>query len=179
MSVTATTTVRYREFPGYADPALPLGHWATSALAVGDASGGNRVVIMEFNPATAPRSPLMYSLELITVGDDDNNDLNGALRVINLDPIPGLGAIALTKRWEAPLVAGISRGQLQPAAAAQLTRIFLGRQALAGVQSGIQYTTVNADLNIVTVTCEGYFWGPRSINAQGGPSRPLQGMYPS
>jgi len=148
-----------------------------SALVLGDGSGGNRSIILEFNPSSAPRSTLMYSLEMFTVTDDSNLAKAGNLRVINLDPIPGLGAIALTHRWTADIAADQTAAHLASNAQNALKRIFLGRQAVAAVAASLRYDTDNVDTAICTVTAEGYFWGPRSINALGGPSRPLQGIY--
>lgn len=179
MTVTATTTVRLREFPGFVDASLPVGTWAISALALGDASGGERVIVLEFNPSTAPRSTLYYSLEQFSVNDARNGALAATLRTVNMDPVPGLGAIALTQFWSADTLAAESAGDstLNPDSFASFRKLWLGRQALNGVAASLNYRIGNSDLDILTVTAQGYYWDQTSLNAEGGPSRPAQGMY--
>jgi len=179
LSVATVTSVRYRFFPGFPDDSLPIGYWAVSGLTLGDASGGTREVQLEFNPATAPRGAVFFSLEQVTVHDGNNAAKQGEFRTVNMDPIPGLSAVAITNRWAGDLEAGAASAMLNPATQTVLRGWWLGRQAVAAVATQFRFLTTNSDLNILTVTAQGYLWGPRSQNAPGGPSRPLQGLYPT
>jgi len=174
MSVSALSTVLHREFEGWADPGLPTGFWAGTVSVVGDASGGQRAVELQFNPSTAPRDRLFYSLELCTMFDTDNNAKVGVIEAINVDSVTP-STMQFTRVL--PLLAGLSQAGVTPEAVNSLRGTFLGGQVSAGVVTRVAYRTTNVNTAILAFNAQGYFWGPRSILVSGGLRRPPDGMY--
>jgi len=177
VTVTNTEQVVNRLFSGYPDdPSLPLGTWVVRNEVTGDASGGSRQAIIQFDPGSTSLPGLYFSLEELTVLDADNNAKVGDLRTVNLETV---GGTEFTRFWRANLVAAQSFAVLEGTTQNALRKLYMGATGVAGAPSGITYSTTNVDLNALAVIAGGYYWGVRSINSIGGPSRPFQGLYPN
>lgn len=177
MAVVVIVDVRIREFSGYPDsPALPLGMWTSTGSALGDGTGGAAVIRFDFNQAGAALDSRYFSLEQISGVSTGVAALAATLSTNNLDHV---ALLAMPKNWPADFTAGSGSAVATMAAASveAMRGIQLGRQISIASASGLQFQTSNVDLIVLTVTLGGYFWGVRSLNAPGGPSRPAQGLY--
>jgi len=58
-----------------------------------------------------------------------------------------------------------------------LLPIFMGQPNKGIVPSGPLVEKVNLDADRMSVKMGGYYWGPGAINSNGGPKRPLTGLY--
>lgn len=174
MTVNATELVRFRQFRGYEDPSLPLLYWAATVSVVGDGSGGQRQLSMIFNPSTAPRPPLFYSLEQLTIFDSDNNAKAGVLEAINLDDV---GGITMIMTRVMPLVAGLTQSGPTVVDLEAIQGYYIGGAVDAGTETRLGFRSTNVTGTVLVANAQGYAWGPRSILAPGGLQRPVQGLY--
>jgi hypothetical protein len=177
MTVQAVSDVKTRMFSGYPDdPGLPLGTWAVSAGVIGDASGGNRSIEVDFQPGSIARASLCFSLEEFYLTDTDNNAKVAEFRSLNMER---LHDSELVRRATAPLIAGLIVATLDPAAVGGIVPMFMGYTGSVGAPAGFLVIATNvAGLTLLAVA-GGYYWGPRSINAVGGPRRPITGLNPA
>ena len=174
MSILATLPIRRREFAGFDDPSLPEGIWQGEVTRVGDASGGIVTVGLIFNIGTGtPRDSRFYSLEQLSVFYTDNTQGSFVFSILGMGERTVAGASFVL---DGVLFNTTDIGAAQRDIGALLP-LFLGRQSDAGTSSNIQVSAPNANVQTLTMTAMGYMWGPRSINALGGPSRPLQGIF--
>ena len=176
MAIVQTTPITRREFAGFDDPSLPEGIYQAGAFTTGDGTGGNITQIFEFNSSAARRDARFYSLEYLTLtqaGDGGSREIE--LAITNLGSVLG----AIFRRWRFQFLSSVSLARTAlPGDVYSFLPVFLGRQSLPNSNSTVFFTLANTDTVITSYTIEGYMWGARSINAPGGPSRPLQGMYP-
>lgn len=180
MSVTGTPRlITIRPFTGYRDPSLPIAMWLGSANVTGDGSLGVMSAIIAFTLASAPRSGNLYSLEQVTahatLGAPSHNFR------LTADNMESISSDGINQRFQA--VGSFSSGpdtiaaDLNLGALAALRGIFLGTQAIGLAMASLILADINEDTSILTLIAQGYVWGPRSVLAEGGPSRPLQGLY--
>jgi len=176
MTVFDTAQVVFYEFPGHADPGLPIGAWAAQGNVTGDASAGSRILDVVFAPSTQPRNSLMYSLEQLSVLDESNTSSVIEVSTVNLGQA---ASTDFSQAWAANMVAdtaGVNANLL--AADAQFFRgLFLGRSSGQSVGVLLRIGADNIDTEDIIVHAEGYMWGVRSLNAPGGPRRPVSGLY--
>jgi len=76
-----------------------------------------------------------------------------------------------------PLLAGLTTAAPSPRDLDALRGVFLGGQVSAGVVTRVGFRTTNVTGTVLAFNAQGYYWGPRSILADGGLRRPLDGMY--
>lgn len=171
MTIVAQQSVLPLSYRGYDNPSLPIGIWEGFGTVVGDGSGGVAEIDLVFNLATASRDPKFYSLDaLMWLTSEVVANRTVELFVNNLGDVGG------TKRYE--MIA--SRGpdtQALEARAYGILPLFLGRQTNPGVTTFVGTRVTNINLAGYTMFGSGYVWDARSIMAEGGPSRPLQGIF--
>jgi len=177
MSVTATFDISYRLFSGYPDdPGLPLGTWLGQGNVIGDGSGGTSTVLMAASRGTAALTRLFLSIEELMVSSTNNANKDGELRTVNMERI---AEGELVRRWAATMVTGPSAAMLHLTARQGILKAFIGAPGAVGAPAGVSSILENASGTTHAIIIGGYFWGPRSINVDGGPSRPQQGLYPA
>lgn len=174
MSVTADLEVSYYPFPGYADPSLPAGAWAGAQSVEGDLSGGSRIVDLIFSPAGQPLSSRMYSLEQVSVSDERNNTQAGTLQSLALGKAGALNFDALFMTVD--MIAGVSFGSISAKDDAWRSW-WLGRSNRNSIAAGLRFTVSNSDGDIIIFAAQGYWWDARSLQAPGGPRRPVGGLF--
>lgn len=174
MSIITTLPIARTFFRGYDDPSLPIGTWTGLQTVTGDGSGGFAEIQLLFNPAAAPRDANFYSLDHFMWS---TNDVAGNRSVMLL--IQNLGTVLANRRYSlfATIIAGTSLQSLDPRSYGVLP-IFLSSQATPTTATLISTLVTNITSAVTFFGAEGYIWSARSINALGGPSRPLQGLYP-
>lgn len=180
MSVSATARVLLRRFNGYTDPRYPIAFWAARQAILGNGTGGEQEIRIEFASGTeAALNSNMYSLEQIGVLTSNNVDANGVIITRNMDPIiASLTNVENATHFQIEAVGTPSQGAAIAARdAGALRGMFLGGQDLLPQGTRIQIVTPNVDLSLFTVTVQGYVWGARSVLADGGPQRPPTGLY--
>jgi len=180
VSVSDAVDIQQREFAGYTDPALPEGQWHVFGSVNGDASGGNREIQVVFKRTATPLSSTMWSLDQLSVRDADENTKFLTVEFLNMDPLHvGPIDIGIAYGFACQLVgvAGAFAGARITGRDVSHLPVWLGR-ALDAVNSALMIITlVNVDVRSIEVAAMGYYWGPRSITAEGGPRRPLGGMF--
>lgn len=172
MSVIVQVQVVKTPFAGYPDPSLPSGTWTAQTLSVGDGSSGQNEIDLVFSPSAAPFDSQYYSLEHFAVTTTLQTNTQGDLRIINL------GAFILARAYSFGLLrdAANSEAHVQGRSYALLP-IFLGQQQAQATTTLVAFRLPNIDTEVLTFSGEGYYWSVRSLNAPGGPSRPVQGLY--
>jgi len=177
MSVTEQTDISYRWLGGYQDPRLPNATWIVEGVVTGDASGGTRTAQLVFNRNGAPKLSRYFSLEAITIRDNDNNSKEGLISTNNLGDV---NRSARTIQYRVNLVAGLSSAFMDNAGVLALRRLWLGHQANELSTTGLQIVFVNVNGIQFSVAAEGYTWGSEGASAPGGGIlRPTTGLYPN
>lgn len=175
MSVFGTFRIDTRPYTGYADPGLPIGSWIAQAGIVGDASGG--IVKMQFliELEGGVRISELYNIEQMSV-DTNLSGRGMILDTANMDRLAP-NRQASPQKWH---FSTLSVSSVSAIPASQLTGLplWLGAPDVdtpAG-DKGFNLTFTNEDLVFFAATFQGYFWGPRSVIAPGGPRRPVGGF---
>jgi len=174
MAVITVVDIESRKFSGYEEPELPSGHWIGEGASVGDATGGDNSLQINFTPAGNLRNSQYYSLEEMMLLHGDTSTLFVQMLIANLDT----GFSSLTGlNHTIPIVGneGAQGGALTPVG--RLIKLFLGQQTTPNSQSGITYTVDNTNAVALTVRIGGYIWSARSTSRSGGPQRPTNGLY--
>lgn len=175
MSIITQLPVQRRFFAGYDNPSLPIGTWRGLQTVTGDGSGGFAEVDLILNLAAAPRDANFYSLEHFFWTTNDIAGNRGILlSLLNLETALANRRFSLF----ATIVVDTTIQALDPRSYGILP-IFMGSQVSSGVTVAVAAAVDNINSAVTFFGAEGYIWGPRSINAPGGPSRPLQGLYRS
>lgn len=176
MTITAEGIVQIYEFAGYQDPSLPIGAWAGVRGVTGDASGGSRILDLVFAAATQPRASTMFSLEQLSVFDEEETEKGCLIQTINLGII---GDIAFDQIFNVLMRTGPTTGQSSAGSGADGANLplFLGRQQGRSVGTFLRASVINSLNNDFIFNAQGYMWGARSINAPGGPRRPIGGLF--
>jgi len=175
MTVITSNQIVRREFEGYPLPALPLGVWQGNVVLTSDASGGFTAATLIVNLAGAPRDPMFYSLEEVWLFSSDA----AGSRVNDLQ-VTNLGAVLGQQNRHIALQSLITHNADISTLRSEglgFLPMWLGRQQRLGTQTDLVVINANVDLAIITFGAGGYYWGPRSINVSGGPSRPISGLY--
>lgn len=152
---------------------MPLGIWRATESVIGDASGGVEEIDIRFQFTDGPRSSLLFSLEQYHVSATRASAGTVRMQTLNMDrqdptTLP-------TPIWSVPLLPASQGGVAT--ADAERGRLFLGAPSGPNETSILLFSLNNVLNDILHVTAGGYYWGPRSINAEGGPSKPLEGLY--
>lgn len=177
MSVSTTAPALYRGFQGYANRALPAGHWFLGTSVLGDASGGARTITVEYQPATGPVNSRWYSLEELYLLDTDNNDKACQAFSSNGTPVMSRTVGGLVS-FECEILAGGSTATINPTTLMAVRQgIFIGRQNGSGTAFTFGVSTTNVNGATLAAQFGGYWWDTRSNLAPGGPTRPPQGLW--
>lgn len=175
MTAATLVDVRYRQERGWDDPGYPIGIWRAGAIVNGDASGGLRVVQVNLRTFTGLPIGNAWSLEHITAFDTEPTPKNLMLTVSGVE-----AAIDGTRHsWVVPMVLPNAEANtmLGPDGQGGLP-LFLGVAISPLAAAAVLFTLANDDGENLSVTCEGYFWSPRSVlKAPGGFRRPVDGMF--
>lgn len=175
MSVSASTSVRFREFNGFEDPALPAGWWWGETTVTGDATGGPLTARVDFS---VPPEGQFF-------GNFLNLEQWGIQRAVDFDSLirmrtQNLDVYGTDPRWQGSLG---NFGTIQVEAGGMrlvegpLHPLFLGRQRFRSVTTFLAIDMINVLNAIVTFQAQGYFWTSRSAQALGGPQRPPGAIY--
>ena len=174
MSVLEELQIVKREFRGFDDPSLPEGMWQGAVASLGNGSAGINAAALLFNQGTGvPRDPNFYSLDQISCIDTFNSAQVFSISIVGFGE---LGIAGYSYAFQGLVFNGTDNILPAPALAGFLPH-WMGRQSAVSVSSNIQMVTPNINAATITFHARGYWWGPRSINAPGGPSRPLQGIF--
>lgn len=177
MSIITQQVVEHRRFSGYDDPRYPLGSWFAEVQATGDASGDiNELDIVFTLQSAAGLNSNMYSLEFFSTSTSDAAERFAVIRTIN---IGGPSTAGLDHAFSIATRRGDASLALSPVTPEALNIVpwFLGSQRVLGVTSLIAIQGNNVLGLVRRFAAEGYYWGARSVLANGGPQRPPTGLY--
>ena len=175
MSVVGSFRIDIRPYSAYDDPSLPVASWIAQAGIAGDASGGTVLVDFLFQEEAQPISEL-FNLEQIAVDTDANATDEYLIQTRGMDSLAP-DRPASPQKWQAQtnsLLATESATSLHEEIGLPL---WLGSPNNRDSTGALRFVFVNTDLRLFAVTVQGYMWGPRSILAQGGPRRPVGGLF--
>jgi len=181
VSIQLTVTPLIRPYRGWFDPALPDGFWVVHTSVLGDGSGGVMSVNIRFSSAAQPNVSTLWNLEQVAIAH--TNPVAGVARVDfgNMDIHPvGSSTGSLLKLFGATLVdLGTSPGEVAtPLDETVITPIFMGA-AGKEVNGDLAFDMDNVNSASMSIFCQGFFWGPDAINAEGGPQRPPSALFGS
>jgi len=177
MAIIEVVTAQMRAWQASPDPTLPEGAWIASGTVVGTATGGPRTIQIDFQKAATRLSSRLFSLEQMALTDVSSAVIQWELQTFNLETFEGQGIAS--RAWALNITKDNrpngNGGALDTFS--NLLPLFLGAPSQAGVAAGISFVADN--VNAITMVCfaQGFFWGPRSITAPGGPQRPLRSIY--
>lgn len=183
MSVSESAEVLYRPFWGYSDPRYPEGLWTVRQGLLGDASGGDMGIYIFFaHGAASNLDSSMFNIEQVSLVASNNVDANVGFYTYGMDHLIGTITSVGQARHLALEAVGLSIGfgsAISAESAASMKGVFLGRQWRVGHSAYFVVQTPNVSSSLLTLTAQGYWWGPRSILADGGPQRPPTGLFPT
>jgi len=171
VSVLNSLPAEYRRFNGYTDPRYPEGFWFGRVAVTGDATGGVAALTIQFNTDLTRVSSRIFSLEQLSVFSDETNNRNLSLSVGELG---GPTGVQLRGFYQMLMVTFVNGNALFET---PFLPLFLGAQNRVGLASFVAVTGANVDTVVMDFEAQGYWWGPRSILAEGGPQRPPTGLY--
>lgn len=179
MTVLLTSLVAVRPFRGYDDPGLPSGYWHFFLSALADASGGGLSVAARFQIAGSPNPSQLYSLETLMINRSGGvGTVNLRFQQQNMDNVPNMGSNgALFHIYTMQVTDQIFGSEQAIFDASRFLPFFMGQPIDNNLSSGFQIDDANNNVGDLAVRAGGYFWGPGSINAPGGPRRPIDGLY--
>jgi len=176
MTVAVLDSIRNRAWRGYDDPGLPVGMYFAQNSVVGDASGGDMIVIFEFKGEGEAVSGRFYNIEQINAFHSVANTKQGHIQADNWETIGPVGLV--NRQWLFTLqdnrngVAAMTDLMYFP------LPLFLGSAApVASLATQVRVGVDNVDVSSFTVTIQGYIWESRSIQAEGGLRRPVDSLY--
>lgn len=178
MAISAEQAVEYRIYAGYVDPRYPMGTWWGKTSVLGNGTGGNMNAGLVFHPGIpSPPTGLMWSLEQVSIYNDSGLvNTDGILRTLNFGG-PQLDAFFLDHFYRFLMqTADLVNPAAIPVEQLTFLPLFLGSMG-ANASTQLAAIAVNTDTVTMTLEAEGYWWGVRSINADGGPQRPPTGLY--
>ena len=174
MTVADARPVRFQPFNGFLNPSFPEGYWKGAAEVTGDASGGNAVLSVTFNQVETSRSGRMFNVEQLDVWSTSvGATVFGHTQVANLGDLLGGSATALRSF--------LMRVTPNAHALDYLTGLLVP-QVLGAEEDSAQVSTYsivlpNENLIVFSMEAQGYWWGPRSRTADGGPQKPPFGLF--
>lgn len=178
MTVTGTFGYDIRPFSGYSDPALPIGAYIAQGGLAGDASGGQVVFSFVFMGEQTVLITEMFNLEQISIDTDAFAIDSVMMETINLDNLSRNRA-ASNQKWTFATSSAPASDSAVRLDQTQGLPIFLGAPNLTALSGTavLRFTFINVDLRLYAITIQGYIWGPRSVLAEGGPRRPVGGLF--
>lgn len=177
MAVSGEFRVDVRPYSGYEDPSLPIAAWIAQGGLAGDASGGNILFDFIFQSTDGPQISELFNLKQIST-DVSSSAANRDWTMVTV----GMDALAPNRQaspqsFQSFMSAGspgTASTELQPGS---ILPIWLGAPNRDEGIGGLRFTTNNVNLLLYAITIQGYMWGPRSVLAQGGPRRPVGGLF--
>jgi len=172
MSISTEQDIFYSRYQGSLDPRLPEGSWFARGDVLGDGTGGFARVRLVFTPAAiVNRNSRLYNIEQLTLHTTNDLQENAQLLGVNFEgPRGGQLLHAYT------LLVTTGGGTIPGSALAsnQLTflPLWLGTQRLVSTITTVEVEFDNVTGVIYTIEAEGFWWGARSVLADGGPQRP-------
>jgi len=178
MSIIVISRPVTRPFGGMGG-AYPIGTWFSNAVVTGDASGGTREMQVDFRRGTLPPNGLAWSIEALTVQDNQLSSKTGFVLLSNADRDPTNQQI---RRFGAVISlevgGGSTRAFLSPADQEFFRKgWYLGRQGLSTVSFSISVIFANVLNAVNAMTIEGYVWDATAQALLGGPRRPVEGLF--
>lgn len=177
MSVATDHRVDVRPYSGFRDPSLPIASWIAQGGSVGDATGGNNTMRFLFQRDDDAQHSEMFNWEQCSIDTTSPIAQSGTMRTENMDRLS-------QNRNASPQVWGIElsfhAGPFPTTMSLQFKLdlpLWLGAPHLEEGSSGLRLVLPNVDLQLYAVTLQGYMWGPRSVMAEGGPRRPVGGLF--
>jgi len=170
--------VDIRPYTGYGDPSLPIATWIAQAGAVGDASGGVLNMTFPFQRDDDAQISELFNLETIAADTSTSVGREAILESFNMDTLAP-NRPASNKFWRFRLndASGISGFAAMDMDVANTLPFWLGSPNRVEGDSGLRVRFANIDLLLYAVDLQGYIWGPRSVLADGGPRRPVGGLF--
>lgn len=177
MSVAFSFRVDYRPYSGYRDPSLPIGAWTSQAGAVGNASGGIITLDFLFQRDGDPLVTELFNLEQLAVDTSSEAVREFIMTTISMDNLsPSRLASPQIWHFQTNGAPGLGQSAVSLETGTMLP-LWFGPPNREEGDSGIRLQTQNVDLVFYAITFQGYIWGPRSILAEGGPRRPVGGLF--
>ncbi len=175
MTISATTRLAFLPFRSPGGP-FPDGIWASQLTVIGDASGGEAVMVHDVITLTEPFSALMLTIEQLLVDDGETDARDYLLQVIGFEEHNRVGNNNLLMTF----VTVDTVGAVSCLGPNQTLRrpLFLGRcDRTSGQDSSISIRTANANGGSFRDALYGYYWGPGAMNEPGGPQRPPGSLF--
>lgn len=179
MSVTGNFVYDVRPYSGYTDPSLPTGAYIAQGGIAGDASGGLLTMNFLFQIAEQNRITELFSLEQISLDIADGADVDVVMSTLNMDILSQARAASPQKWFFRVINVTTALGGAIAEMGTTILPLWLGSPNIdaLGDAGGLRFQWVNANLRLYAITIQGYIWGPRSILAEGGPRRPVSGLF--
>jgi len=180
MSVIAEIPVSRRIWRGSDNPGLPVGLWIAQQVILGDASGGDQTIEIIMSREGGRTGGFYYNLEQLEahMTSEAVDGLDMAIIAINWERTGSFGLA--NRQWVAQVFD--NNNGASALAYDRLPRfpIFLGATSVVpAISTSLNIETDNQDGVTLVVTAQGYVWEPRSLEAQGGLSRPPWSIYGS
>jgi len=175
VAIIEVVTAVQRPERGWDDPGYPIATWIAAGAVTGNATGGDRVI--QVNLRTIGTQPgLAFSLETLTILDTEGTAKNLSLLISNFEPslVPsGISKVVLFPLVLAQHTTNVGYVPTRPGLG-----LFMGVAVVVAVTTALSFRLLNADTEVLQVSCAGYTWGPRSVvQAPGGYRRPADGMF--
>lgn len=176
MAIIDVTDIAFRSFSGYEDPRYPSGFWRAEGQVLGNATGGDMSVQIDFAKSSSLQNSEFYSLEEISLFQPTATGHTVGMLIANLDAGSAVGA----RRYSLILIANqAGTNGLDPASRLGILGLYLGRQSAPASATSLTFGLDNNDGISFNVVIGGYIWSARSANVSGGPQRPPTGLYPN
>jgi len=175
MSVGFTFRVDIRPYTGFTDPALPVASWFAQGGAAGNASGGTINLDFPFQRDGDAQISELFNIEQIAADTTSAVARDAIMQALNMDFL-ALGRPATDRRWRLQTTAAPGAVSAISILNNQLP-LWLGTPNREEGDAGLRFLFTNVDLLLYFVSIQGYMWGPRSVMAEGGPRRPLSGLF--
>ena len=175
MSLGFSERVDIRPYSGYNDPSLPIAAWVAQSGRAGDASAGVINLDFFFQRDDDPLISEFFSLEQIAVDIVSGSSLEGSVQTLNMDQLAPNRPLS-DQKWNFTLTSFNNAAALA-LDSSNVLPLWLGTPNRVEGDSGIRFFFVNVDLRLYQIIIQGYVWGPRAVLHEGGPRRPVGGLF--
>ncbi len=176
MSVAVRFRVDVRPYSAYDDPSLPIASWISQGGVAGDASGGIIVMDIPFQRDEGAQISELFNLEQLSFDTSSATNREGILSTVGMDSLAP-NRPASPQKWQFFVESAVSLAISALDTDSLLLPLWLGSPNRNEGDGGLRIEIVNIDLLLYAFTLQGYMWGPRSVLAQGGPRRPVGGLF--
>lgn len=177
MTLTQVRSIEVLPWNAFPESAFPDGSWLCHLLVAHDASGGEIIMQVDVQTASAPLSARIFSVEAFNYteltqaagGGRGLVETRNMLRFQRLQVADfGWSFLAVNNRDGR----GIEGRDLA------ILPWFIGQPRGAGVAAGFDLRVDNGGVGQRSdLVVMGYFWEPEAANAPGGPQRPTTGLF--